>query len=193
MKKDEKLAQLAAGKSSHYSIRKQALDAIIDKDIICQLAENAKDDWIRLEAAIISKNNKVLKELRHHRDERIQLESAIELNDQEVLTKLVLKSKEYLHREIALRYITKKDFLHDIAENSIWEKDRIEAALMYRDRLLLKKLFRNSENDELKFRIAQYINDFKLLKKLAVGASNKRVRKMAGDLADDFDPDSDID
>ncbi len=193
MSRDEKLAQIAAGINKEYSIRKQALDRIEDKNVIRQLAEYAKDDWIRLEAAIITKNTEILGKLIKNPDEQIRLESAIELNDQKVLTALVLNSEESLYREIALRYITDRALLYAITEQSKREKDRVEAAIILGDRLLLKKLFQFIHDEELQFRIAQSINDFELLRKLSLESSNSRVRNMAGDLTDDFGSGFDID
>ncbi|MBN2523725.1 MAG: hypothetical protein JXB24_10665 [Bacteroidales bacterium] len=193
MSKDEKLAQIAAKIDEEYSIRKQALDNIVDKNIIWQLAEYAKDDWIRLEAAIIARNTEILRRLINHPNEQIRLESAIELNDQKVLTDMVLNSEENLYREMALRYITDRELLYTITEQSNREKEKVEAAIVLGDRLVLKDLFYTIHDEELQFKIARKINDPELLRKLSAGSTNSRVRDMAGDLADDFNPGSDID
>ena len=69
MSRDEKLAQIAANDTESYITRKQALDDIHDKHLIDFLAENAKDEWIRLESAIQSKNKRILGELARHKNE----------------------------------------------------------------------------------------------------------------------------
>jgi hypothetical protein len=193
MKRDDKLAQMAGQTDAKYSVRKKALDDIKDKNIVRQLAEDAQDEWIKLEAAIISQNKKVLEVLKHHSDERICLESAIELNDQAILTKIVLQSGETLHRDIALNYITKKEYLLEIIEHSTRDNDKVEAALNYGDREFLKELFKCIKKEELKYRIARFTNDFELLYELFLHASDSRIRKMAEELTEVFDPEYDFD
>lgn len=193
MNPDEKLSELAAKKTENYSARKRALDGIKDKNIIWQLAESAEDEWIKLEAAIIVNHKQVLEKLLCHSNEQIRLESSIELNDQTVLKNIVLQSSEPLHREKALYHITNKECLQDIVEHSDRDKEKIEAALMLGDRNILKKLFKITQNEELQFRIAQFTNDYELLNELSTHATNSRIREMAEELAEVFDPECDID
>jgi hypothetical protein len=159
MKEDALLVKIAAGDTESYTIRIQALDTISDKNTLGFLAENAKDDWIRLEAAIRIKNKQVLNKLKLSNDERIKLDAAINLNDQELLTDIVLNSKDDLHREIARNYIDDERQLRKIAEESISENDRVEAAIQLEDAHLCKQLIDLITDDRLKERLAQAIGN----------------------------------
>ncbi len=195
MSRDEKLAQIAVNDIENYGTRRQALDDIKDRHIIDYLAENAKDEWIRLESAIQTKNTRILKELTKHSDERIRLEAAIELSDQETLAEMVIDSKDDLHRDIALNYINSKDQLRTIAEKSIREHEKVEAAIRSGDKELCKRLVADIKNEELLFRIAQVINDHDLISEISNKTSDVRVKKIANEWLDEFNPEtaSDID
>lgn len=193
MNQEEKLARIVASDDNTYSTRKLALDYMKDKKLIDQLAENANDGWIRLESAIICNNYHVMKELLNHPDEQIQLEAAIELNDQEALSNIVLKSKDTLHRDIALNYITNKSILEKIAKGSKMEKDKVFTAIRLGDRNLTKQMIADVEDEELKFRMAQSVNDLNILYEISSSASDSRIRQLADDWLLGLKPDDDID
>ncbi|MGD2035881.1 MAG: hypothetical protein PVF73_12535 [Bacteroidales bacterium] len=193
MNRDEKLALLAAGNEENYIHRREALDNIKDKAIIHELAQNASDEWIKFEAAVRSGNTGILEQLKNHSDEVIRMESAIELNDQEVLKNLVLNSGEMLIRTRALKYISEKDLLKEISDHCNEEKLKVEAGIVHGDRLLIKSLFGRLQSEELKLRLARYIYEYDLLRELSLKASDNKIRKIAGDLMEDFNPDTDID
>jgi hypothetical protein len=193
LNRDEKLARIASDDNESYVNRKKALDAIEDKYLISQLAETVHDEWIRLESAVLSNNREVLKTLINHQDEAIQLESAIELNNQKYLAHIVLHSKDLLHRDIALNYITKKDILRELVTRCIFEKDKVEAALRLRDHDVIKKIIPEIENEELKLRLAETINDLKVIAEISRKANDSRIRQLAGEWVSGFKPESDID
>jgi hypothetical protein len=134
-----------------------------------------------------------LKELLYHPDEQIQLEAAIELNDQEALSNIVLKSKDTLHRDIALNYITNKSILEKIAKGSKMEKDKVFTAIRLGDRNLTKQMIADVEDEELKFRMAQSVNDLNILYEISSSASDSRIRQLADDWLLGLKPEDDID
>ncbi len=188
MRKDKKLVQIAADDRENYSIRKQALDDIKDKHFIDYLAENAKDEWIRLESAIQNKNTRILEQLTNHPDERIRLDAAIELGNQEALAGIVINSDLALHRDIALNYITSKIQLRHIVERSSRDQDRVEAAIRLGDNEICRSLISEITNEDLLFRIAQFINDYKLLAEISGKATNARVKKITSEWLEDLTP-----
>ncbi len=190
MSRDEELAQIAANDTQNYSIRKQALDDIKDKHLLNYLAKNAKDDWIRLESAIQTKNSGILKELTKHTDERIRLEAAIELNDQEVLAGIVINSGEDLHRDIALNYITSKDQLRTIVEKSTREQEKAEAAVRLGDKEVCKSLVAEIKNEDILLRMAKFINDYTLFAEISGKTTNSRIKKIAGEGLEELKPGS---
>lgn len=193
MNHEEKLAQIVASDDNNYSKRKNALDSLKDKQLLNQLAENASDEWIRLESAIMCNNYHVLKELLNHPDEQVQLEAAIELNDQEALSEIVLKSRDSLNRDIALNYITDKPTLEKIVKLSTMEKEKVNTAIRLGNRSLTKKMIAGIEDEELRFRMAQSVNDLNVLYEISSSATDSRLRQLADDWLFGLKPDSDID
>ena len=190
MSRDEKLAQIAANDTESYITRKQALDDIHDKHLIDFLAENAKDEWIRLESAIQSKNKRILGELARHKNESIRLEASIELGNQEALAEIVINANDDLSREIAFNYITDKEQLRQIAEKSPREQDRVEAAIRLGDHELCKLLIEELTDSNLLFRMARFINDYKLIEEISGKVSDTRLKKITGEWLEDLKPGS---
>ncbi|MBN1949594.1 MAG: hypothetical protein JW801_00220 [Bacteroidales bacterium] len=179
MKTDQNLIDVIAGNSSSYSLRMQALDQIKDESVFKFLAENAQDDWIRLESAVRGKINSSLQELKNHSDERICLEAAIELDDQQRLAEIVLSSQDMLLKEIAANYIDDEEQLRAILETTKVEKDKLMAAFRLGDFSCCRQLISEIKDEHLLFKLAQFLGDNELLRKLAAGASDKVVRRRA--------------
>ena len=193
MNQEEKLAQIVDCEEYDYSTRKQALDKIRDKQLLSRLAETVPDAWIRLESAVLSKNRHVLKQLENHSNEQIRLEAAIELNDQKALSAIVIRSDQSLHRDIALNYITDKRILKKIIKHSKMGKEKAITAIRLGDRRITKMIMSEIEDEELKLRMAQSINDINILSEISLNATDGRIRQLAGDWIFGFKPESDID
>lgn len=193
MNQEKKLAQIVASENNLYSIRKQALDSMKDEYQINQLAESVKDEWIRLESAIIVNNNQVLEKLTSSTDEAIRLEAAIELKDEETLSKIVIEGKEPVHRNVALNNINNKEILEDIIEQSKMEKERVKTALRLGNRNTTKMLLNEVQDEELKFRMAQSVNDINVLNEISSHAKDTRIRQLADDWVYGLQQESDID
>lgn len=193
MNRDEKLVLIASDDNETYENRKRALDEIHDKHIINHLAETVKDDWIQLESAILCNNRRVLNLLINNQDEEIQLESAIELNNQKCLAHIVINSDDPLHRNIALKNITSKTILRNIVEQCTSEKEKVEAALRIGNQEIIRLLMPVINNEELRLRMAESVNDVKAITALSRNASDSRIRQLASEWVSGLAPESDID
>lgn len=193
MNEEEKLAQIADNENNPYSASKKALESMKDARQKNWLADFADDDWIRLESAILGKNRRVLKELAKSNNEAIKLEAAIEINDEETLSHIVLGGKEPVHRNVALNNITDKQILETIIEQSTMEKEKVRTALRLGNRNTTKMLLNEIQDEELRFRMAQSVNDINVLNEISSHAEDTRIRQLADDWVYGLQPESDID
>ena len=124
---NESLAVLIKANNTDYKVKKDALDVLTDQSVIDNIAKTAKDDWIRLEAAIKCKNNKILNEFaKYHHDQRIRLEAAIELKTEFLLCEIAKSAQDDYVQEVALNHIADKELLENIVINGNNEKIRVE-------------------------------------------------------------------
>lgn len=179
MKTREQVIEIVAGKTASYSSRIEALESIQDISIFKHLAENAEDDWIRLESAIRGGINSELIKLKNHPDERICLEASIELDDQKRLAEIILTSKDDLLKDIAVNYIDDDELLRGIISKCKNDKERVLAALRLGDIPLNKHLLLELKDEDLRLRLAQFLIDEKAISDLSENAKDQRVKKMA--------------
>lgn len=188
MKTDKEVIDIAAGDSLSYAIRMEALDKINDESVYKYLAENAKDDWIRLEAAIRGRIRKVLRELSVNSDERICLEAAIELDDQERLADIVCTGKDEFLKEIAINYIDNKKALKEIIEKCDSERSRASAAILLGNTSVIRSLITEMKEENLKLKLAQFLSDAGIISELSKKARDKRVKYLAEEWLEDVPP-----
>jgi hypothetical protein len=181
MKTDKEIIDIVAGDSTSYTARVQALDQINDSSIFQYLAENAKDDWIKLESAVRGKITNSLQSLKNHPDERICLEAAIELDDQQRLAEIVLDSQDQLLKEIAANYIDSDEVLREILLNAKDEKSKVIAVMRLGDCKSCRRLLTELKSENLLFKLAQFIGDQGILKKLSLEAKDDLVKEKAAD------------
>lgn len=179
MKTEKEIVDVVAGLSESYSSRMAALDTITDESIFKYLAENAEDDWIRLESAIRGGITPSLKTLENHPDQRISLEAAIELDDQQRLAELVLSSEDDLLKEIALNYIDDDERLMQIVENAGDDTTRVMAAFLLGDFTCCRKLITELKDESLILKMAQFLDDRQILEELSDTAGDKRIKEKA--------------
>ena len=125
---NEGLAVLIKANNTEYNVKRDALEVLTDQSVIDDIAKTAKDDWIRLEAAIKCKNNKILNEFaKYHHDQRIRLEAAIELKTEFLLCEIAKSAQDDYVQEVALNHIVDKELLENVVINGNSEKIRVEA------------------------------------------------------------------
>jgi hypothetical protein len=73
------------------------------------------------------------------------------------------------------------------------EREKVTTALRLGDKLITKSLMSTVEDEELKFRMAQSVNDLNILYEISSNASDSRIRQLADDWILGLNPDDDID
>ncbi|MBN1597648.1 MAG: hypothetical protein JW894_05100 [Bacteroidales bacterium] len=185
---DKELESLINDEKEDFGLRKDALQYIKKAEIIYKIAETSENDWIRLEAATLSNNRKVLKNLELNQDKQIKLQAAVELKDQEMLKQIAEDRSEDVNSIIALNNISDKNTLEKIALNGASDKIRTEAAIRVRDTKIIKKLATEIHNDWLRYKLCLYVNDLGPLQELANSTSDKRLQSIINEILEVINP-----
>ena len=184
---ENELAKIARGNLSGYTDRKIALDKIKDKNLLNDLAVNAKDEWIKLESAIKCKNTEALLELLiNSDDEALRLEAALELEKENILSEIALNCEEIFHGSVAIGHVSDKKLLLKIAEHAKYNRLRAEAAMKLGDIDVIMKLIQTLTDDWVRYQLAVAINQTGILQDLARNSNNQRVKKLANEWFDDI-------
>ena len=186
------LYNIAVSLAKTYAERKEALQCITDKNVLKELSEQARDEWIKLEAACMCENNEVLKVFTHHTDTRLRLEAAVELKDEATLADIAITSKEPMYVDIALNHICSDIWLTRIAKKCKLESMRVEAAIRTRNGDLLQNMLPTISDESLVLRIAIVLNDMDVLESLSVSAVEEHVRHDAAEWIADQEDDGEV-
>jgi hypothetical protein len=147
-----------------------------------KLAENGRDEYIRLEAARHLRDTSLLMHFaRKAADENVRLEAALAIGDQSALTALALKESSVQTGSEAVASIENKLLLRRVARSAKQDQIRLTAALRLKDSRLLKQVAQSASDMHVRWQIALQLNDLHLFSDIALSKTcSDSLRSKAG-------------
>lgn len=159
---------------------KFVIDRITDQSLICNLAINARYDFVKSQAIEKLTDQMLLWKVACHCKSQSDGKAIVEkLTDQKLLEKLVFETKDYFIRLISVKKILDQKILSKIALEDKDSSVRATAVENLTDQISLAKIAVVEDNDNIRKAAVAKLFDQNLLSKIALEDRDSNVRTTA--------------